>query len=67
MNTALKLLEAMYGDWSLMVVSESVGRVDLDAFDYFLEIPDFTMIAVKYFRIFRKEFEQEDGKDEDHL
>ena len=57
----------MEGDWSVMVVSKSVGQTDLDAFHYFMETPDFTMFAVKDFRTCRKEFEQEDEEDEDRL
>ena len=35
----------MDGEWSLMVVYESMGRADPEVFGCFLEIPDFTMIA----------------------
>ena len=64
---ALKLLEAMNGDWSFMVVSEPVGRANPDAFNFCLEIPNFTMIVAKDFRTCRKEFEQEDEEGEGRL
>ena len=54
----------MDGEWSLMVVYESMGRADPEVFGCFLEIPDFTMFAVKDFRTCTKEFEQEGEEDE---
>ena len=39
----------MDGVWSLLVVSEPVGQADLQAFDCFLEKPDFSMFVVRNF------------------
>lgn len=52
-NTALKLVDASDGDWFLVIESKLVGWTDAEAFEFFSEIPDFT-IFVEIFRNLQK-------------